>query len=247
MRAELSEAVGRLIDTIDTTTDHELRDDEQTRILAAANVVTLARTAVDFDYRGDVIDAHAPEAPTRFAKQLGQVVRGAVALGIDRATALRLAIRCARDSMPPIRLAILDDVATFPGTLTRDVRKRLEKPRATVDRQLQALHMLGVLSCDEEEAENLGRPVTLWRYSLAEGIDPDVLTPPAAVPDLLGYANLEREERENTGTNISGTVQAPEQPAVVRVAFDPWAGVPSPPGAREAALATDASPRRRRR
>ncbi|HYX98570.1 MAG TPA: ArsR family transcriptional regulator, partial [Mycobacterium sp.] len=72
-------------------------------LLEAADVVTLARTAVEFDYRGDVIDAHAPEMPTRFAKQLTQIVRGAVAVGMDRTEALRLAVRCARDSIPPLR------------------------------------------------------------------------------------------------------------------------------------------------
>jgi hypothetical protein len=119
-----------------------LSTEEQDRLLEAANIVTLARTGVDFDYRGDVIDAHAPEMPTRFSKQLTQMVRGAVAVGISRVQALRLAVRCARDSMPPLRLAILDDIATNPGSTTREVRQRLEKPRATVDRQLQSLHML---------------------------------------------------------------------------------------------------------
>jgi hypothetical protein len=121
--------------------------------------------------------------PTRFAKQLAQVVRGAVAIGMARTEALRLAIRCARDSMPPLRLTILMDVARHPGTLRRDVRQRLAKPRATVDRQLQSLHMLGVLACDEEDRDSFGKPVTLWRYRLAEGIDPDVLDPDT-VPDL---------------------------------------------------------------
>jgi hypothetical protein len=101
-----------------------------------------------------------------------------VALGLDRQEALRLAIRCARDSMPPLRLAILDDVAANPHTATKDVRRRLGKPRATVDRQLQALQMLRVLVCDEEETEQFGKPVTIWRYRLASGIDPDVLTVP---------------------------------------------------------------------
>ena len=53
-------------------------------LLAAADLVTRARTGVEYDYRGDVIDAHAPEMPTRFAKQLAQVVRGAVAIGDRR-------------------------------------------------------------------------------------------------------------------------------------------------------------------
>jgi hypothetical protein len=53
--------------------------------------------------------------------------------------------------MPPLRLAIVLDVAANPDSATREVRQRLNKPRATVDRQLQALHMLDVLDCDEYE------------------------------------------------------------------------------------------------
>jgi hypothetical protein len=173
-----------------------LTDPEQERVLEAANVVTLARTGVDYDYRGDVVDAHAPEMPTRFAKQLTQLVRGAVALGIDRTAAVRLAIRCARDSMPPLRLAILDDIAAHPGAQTRDVRRRLGKPRATVDRQLQALHMLGVLTCDEEEAEHRGAAVTRWRYWLVPGINPSVLDS-HSVPEKSPHTGTGvREERQ---------------------------------------------------
>jgi hypothetical protein len=147
-------------------------DAEVRRILAAADVVTLARTAVDFDYRGDVIDAHAPEMPTRFAKQLTQIVRGAVAIGMDLEEALALAIRCARDSIPPMRLAIVLDVAAHPGSSTQQVRRRLNKPRNTVDRQLQALHMLGVLTVDEADEGTR----TVRRYRLADGIDRGVLS-----------------------------------------------------------------------
>jgi len=185
MRTHLGEVVAGLLGTVDPTTVITLTEAEQARLLVAANVVTLARTAVDYDYRGDVIDAHAPEMPTRFAKQLMQMVRGAVAIGLDRADAVRLAIRCARDSMPPLRLAILDDLAQHPYALTADVRRRLDKPRTTVDRQLQALHMLSVLACDEEDGTHQGRDVTRWRYHVAEGIDVRVLDPDAA-PDLWG-------------------------------------------------------------
>ena len=112
--------------------------------------MTLARTGVEYDYRGDVIDAHAPEMPTRFAKQLTQIVRGAVAIGMDRADALRLAIRCARDSMPPLRLAHHRRPRDEPGLDADRGPPRLKKPRATVDRQLQALHILGVVDSREE-------------------------------------------------------------------------------------------------
>jgi DNA-binding transcriptional ArsR family regulator len=111
--------------------------------------------------------------PTRFAKELTQVVRGAVAIGMDRTDALRLAIRCARDSMPPMRLAILLDLADHPSSTTTDVRKRIDKPRSTVDRQLQSLHMLGLLVLDEDdEFKGNGKR---WLYSLATCVDPGVL------------------------------------------------------------------------
>jgi hypothetical protein len=185
MRAELATAVARVLAGMQHR-GVDVTEDETDVLLAAADVVTRARTAVERDYRGDVIDAHAPEMPTRFAKQLTQIVRGAVAVGIDRTAALRLAIRCARDSVPPLRLRIIDDVAAHPDSPTKDVRKRLGLPRATVDRELQALNMLDVLTMDERDGLNPvnGREATTWHYSLAEHINPDVLNPERAVPEI---------------------------------------------------------------
>jgi hypothetical protein len=221
MRGELAGAVGGLLSTVTGDTGSSISDAERDRLLEAANIVTLARTGVEYDYRGDVIDAHAPEMPTRFAKQLMQLVRGAVVLGVDRADALSLAIRCARDSMPPLRLVIVDDVAAHPGAYTHDVRQRLGKPRATVDRQLQALQMLGVLVCQEHDDVYQGKPVTRWSYRLAEGIDPGVLARDH-VPDLSphAHAHTEKDGRDDVSppgpvaaTNISGTVTVPPSDA----------------------------------
>jgi hypothetical protein len=172
MRSELAAAVRAVIDSMSTHAVAPTTDEQET-LLAAADLVTLARTAVEYDYRGDVIDAHAPEMPTRFAKQLTQLLRGGVAIGLDREDALRLALRCARDSMPPLRLAIIEDVAAAPHSTTSEVRKRLDRPRTTVDRQLQALHMLGVLTCDEVDRTANS---SVWHYSLAEGINPDAIS-----------------------------------------------------------------------
>lgn len=202
MRRELAAAVGGLLRNI-RAPGVTLTRDEREHVLAAANIVTLTRTGVEHDYRGDVVDAHAPEAPTRFAKQLSQVIRGAVAVGLSRPDALGLAVRCARDSMPPLRLAILEDVSKFAGATTNDVRKRLQKPRNTVDRQLQALHMLGLLTCDEEARVEVDRrPGTIWHYRLAEGIDPDVLN----VPEMSGHAHFNtRSETEGRFADFRGT------------------------------------------
>jgi hypothetical protein len=171
MREELAEAVAGVLAGADLETPQKLTDDQVDRLLAAADLVTQARTAVDVDYRGDVIDAHAPEMPTRFVKQLVQVVRGGVAVGMTRVDAMRLALRCARDSMPPLRLAILGDLAKYPASTLTEVRRRVDHPRMTVDRQLQSLHALRLLT-QGESVTPLG---TKWVYSLASGINPVVL------------------------------------------------------------------------
>lgn len=206
MRAELAAAVGGVIAGMSREAI-AVTDAESDRILEAADLVTLARTGVEYDYRGDVIDAHAPEMPTRFAKQLAQLVRGAVAIGMDRTDALRLAIRCARDSMPPLRLLIIDDLAEHPHSTASDVRKRIKKPRATVDRQLQALHMLAVCECDEEE---YGADKIRWYYSLAPNISPDALDP-KSLPDLLVHTpNPIGELSDNTSALDSLTHESGE-------------------------------------
>ena len=163
----------------------ELTNDETTRILQAADIVTLARTGVETDYRGDIIDAHAPEMPTRFAKQLAQIMRGGLAVGMYRREAMALAIRCARNSMPPLRLAILEDIAANPGSRIIDVRRRLQRPRATADRALQALHVLGLLVCDEEEEQRDNGPRYIRHYSLAQTISLDALSVPDLSVDIM--------------------------------------------------------------
>ena len=64
MRAEIVAAVGGLIGHIDADQTWPLEDDEIEQLVAAADIVTYARTAVERDFRGDVINSHAPEMPT---------------------------------------------------------------------------------------------------------------------------------------------------------------------------------------
>jgi hypothetical protein len=176
----MAAAVAGVMTNVDPKKVYALNEADEDIIVRAADIVTLARTGVELDYRGDVIDAHAPEMPTRFAKQLTQIMRGAIAIGMPHPDALQLVIRCARDSMPQLRLAVLRDIAANPGSLVIDVRRRLQRPRATVDRALQALHTLGLLLCREEEAERAGKQVQIRHYHLAKGIDLGALGEPNA-------------------------------------------------------------------
>jgi hypothetical protein len=173
MRAELATAVGGIIRHVDSNGTYELRDDDEDRLLKAADIVTFARTAVERDYQGNVIDAHAPEMPTRFAKQLKQMVRGGLALGMHHDAAMRLALRCARDSVPPLRIGILLDLAANPRSRVSDVSKRITKPWTTIRRELEALHMLTLLQCDEEKSVTDDK--SIWYYSLSGKFDRDTL------------------------------------------------------------------------
>ena len=157
MRAELAAAVGTLLAAAKPN-GAALEEADEEKLLALADVVTFARTAVETDYKGDVLDAHAPEMPTRFAKQLSQVVRGAEAIGLDHEAAMHLAIRCARDLMPPFRLRLLCDIAEYPEATTLEIRSRINKPLATVKRQLEGLQVLGLLTARKEDK--------VWHWSL---------------------------------------------------------------------------------
>jgi hypothetical protein len=194
MRQELAAAVGAVLANVQGCS-LKLSEDEKTKLLNAADIVTRSRTAVELDYMRNVIDSHAPEMPTRFAKQLVQVVRGCVALGIDREKAMKLAIRCARNSMPPLRSLILCDVALHPGTTVGQTRKRIGKPWQTTKRMMDALTMLKLLECDEVEVTDSADASydeskkedrrRKWLYQLADGIDRTALLSMAGVADVV--------------------------------------------------------------
>lgn len=175
MRKELAAAVGGVVAHMDPA-GHRLNDSEVEQLLNAADIVTMARSAVERDYRGDILFAHDPEMPTRFAKQLVQLLRGAIAVGMTPADGMRLTLRCARDTIPPLRRDILLDLANNPQSTLRDVRRRISKPRNTVRRELECMHMLGLLRCDEtDQIGNDGKEYTIWHYRLADDYDEKTL------------------------------------------------------------------------
>jgi hypothetical protein len=190
MRSEINEAVAALLKTV-VPREYPLSDDETNRLVAVADIVTLARTAVETDHMGNVIDAHEPEMPTRFVKQLVMIFRGALAIGLSRSDAFALVERCARDSVPPLRLAVLRDVENndLEDCRVADIAKRLDKPWHTIDRTLQALHVLQLLKCvyvDKKKAgeESSDDRKTVRHYSLASGVCLDALDPSKASPKL---------------------------------------------------------------
>jgi hypothetical protein len=172
MRSHLSQVTGKLLASaaghVAAEPEPGLTEDEMNSLLGMADLVTRARTPVERDYQGNPAWAHGLEMPTRFAKQLVQVVRGGLLLGLDAGTAMRVAARCCHDSMPPLRRMVLADVAGHPDSFTPDVVDRVQVPKTTVDRTLQELQLLGLLNVDHVPWGERVR----WMYSLAPGIDP---------------------------------------------------------------------------
>jgi hypothetical protein len=161
IRSKITKIVTALINDAQLDEDEaELKKDERKKLVAAADLVTLARTAVEVDFQGNVIDAHEPEMPTRFVKQLVLIFRGALSIGIERKSALALALRCARDSIPPIRLLVLKDLDDENNTLedcrVTDIAKRLYKPWTTIKRTLEALYVLRLVNRVEVDAKDDG-------------------------------------------------------------------------------------------
>jgi hypothetical protein len=193
MREELAAVVGGLI--ANASTDELTLDEEEVeQLVKAADIVTMARTAVERDFKGDVVFSHAPEMPTRFAKQLTQIIRGGVAIGMSRERAMQLAIRCARDSIPPLRLEIILDVAINPNATIGDVRRRTSKPWSTVKREIEGLHMLGIFYCNETFDEDQDKHK--WQYSLSSDFDYKTLHAMAGRERITALAGIaERDQK----------------------------------------------------
>ena len=132
--------------------------------------MTRARTPVERDYQGAPAWAHALEMPTRFAKQLVQLARGGLLLGMGREAALAVAARCCRDTLPPLRRVVLADVAANPDSYTADVAGRPDSPLH------RRPHAPGATATRPAEsgAHDYGSRVR-WLYSVAPDTDKDAL------------------------------------------------------------------------
>jgi hypothetical protein len=198
MRESLQRVVGGVIAGAATTV-RALVPDEHEVLLAVANFVTLARTACEYDYHGRLEMAHMPEAPTRFVKQLAQIMRGALAIGLDSEKALALAMRVAADSMPPARLAIarLLDRERPNGLSTKAIARELDQPYSSVDKQLQSLHALRVLSRVAQptgKTTDDGTPKTMWVYTLPSALPAPLKGDTPAAPPIPQNLPLDEEE-----------------------------------------------------
>jgi len=140
MRAELGEAVQSLFKAATLAGAVELDSEQVERLIALASFTARCRSAVERDSHSREIELiPAPEAPTRLIVVLRQFLTGLVAIGLDIEEAWTVATRAGLDSIPAIRLSVIQTLIAGGTVSTTEVAIRTGYPTNTASRALEDL------------------------------------------------------------------------------------------------------------
>jgi hypothetical protein len=155
MRAELAAATAGLL----THLPGVPHDTEPVAkgLIALAALVSQARSPVHRGWGGEVELVGDAEAPTRIIKQLGQLWRACGVLGLGRPESWKVVERCALDSIPKLRGAVIRYLTDQDEpTDTTTIRIALAHPKRTVLRALEDLtahHVITRISAGQGHAD----------------------------------------------------------------------------------------------
>jgi 5S rRNA maturation endonuclease (ribonuclease M5) len=138
-RAALAEATAGLLGNEPPAPPLEASGADLDQLAALADFVTLARSPVARDFKGEVDLVLDPEGPYRFGKQLYALWRACGLLGLDADAAWQVAGRVARDSMPRLRWRVLDALAARGELTTSAVCRAVWHPNRSTRRALEDL------------------------------------------------------------------------------------------------------------
>lgn len=146
----------------------ELDDDTVERIVDIADLVALARSPVQRDYRGELELVHDPEAPTRISKQLAQLYRGLLWIGLDDHAAWQTVARVAVDSIPKLRGLVLRSLIDLdqPAPTSR-IAGIVDHPTMSTRRALEELDAHHVVDRLGDEGQGRTYTWTLTREARA--------------------------------------------------------------------------------
>jgi hypothetical protein len=141
-----------------------LSEQAEERLITVATFVALVRTGIVYEGTGKnrvITGIPTPEEPTRLAGQLTRLARCGVALGLEEADAVRLAVTAAVDSVPLARIRALRAVADHPlGATVEEVRRRLGRANWYVAKwELDALETIGLAVWEVREINGFEQPI----------------------------------------------------------------------------------------
>ena len=148
-------------------------------LIGLASLVSLSRSPVHRDFKGEIELVGDAEAPTRIVKQLGSLWRACGMLGLTHADSWEVVSRCALDSIPKLRGAVIRHLAAqaAPASTTA-VGLGVVHPSRTVRRALEDLEAHHVV---ERESAGQGKADSWQLSEMARGW----LTAGDTLPDLL--------------------------------------------------------------
>jgi hypothetical protein len=119
---------------------------ESNRIFAIASLVVASRSVVARDsHSKEVVDVSHREAPTRLAGALGQLYLGLEMIGLPEGERWRVVGKVALDSMPQLRLRLIEELNKGGGARSGGLKETLQCSAGTVRRVAEDLEIHGVV------------------------------------------------------------------------------------------------------
>lgn len=144
MRRELADAARATLETL--TPPGERTAEEEDQLVALATFVVRARSAVERDgYSREIELIPSPEVPTRLVIVLDRLLGGLDAIGCDRGHALQIVRKTALDSIPALRLAVLNTLFVDDDLDTNVIAAAVRHPSTTTRRALEDLLAHGLV------------------------------------------------------------------------------------------------------
>jgi hypothetical protein len=115
LRARIRATVGDFLEQFVNCGPLALPDSFTEPLIVLADLVTRARSGVARDgYSRELLYMPQPEAPTRLAKQLGQLGAASLEMGVSPSETWQLVRKVGWDSVPAVRCAVIDCLARQP-------------------------------------------------------------------------------------------------------------------------------------
>ena len=154
LREQIRDLVGRFLAQYRDVGRLELPETFIEPLITLADIVTRARSGVARDYQTrDILYLPEPEAPTRLAKQIAQLMAALLEIGVDENETWRLAEKVGWDSVPAVRSAVIRLLSRQEGQeLTRaELQEKTGLPETTLRRVEEDLVVLGLATHRKEK------------------------------------------------------------------------------------------------